>query len=156
MVDGDMLHSFLRDAIERHFHETSPLIGQLSDDIVLSKPLKEGRELGEIVLHLLRSTEYYMRGLTTEIWDPLPYTVEFYRSSQAIRTLANEVFGRAVDYMNKITPDGLLQVIDSFNHSASVAEIILEMIEHSVHHRGQITVYYRLLGLEPRTIPYSV
>ncbi len=156
MVDSDVLHSFLKDAMERHFRETSPLVNQLNDNIVMSRPLKGGRELGEIMLHLLRSIEYYMRGLTSDLWEPLPYTLESDKPSEAIKALANEVFTRAVDYMNKVTPDGLLRVTDSFNRSASVAEIILEMIEHSVHHRGQITVYYRLLGLEPHTIPYII
>ncbi len=156
MVHSNVLYNLLKDAMERHFRETSPLVNQLHDNIVLSRPLKGGRELGEIMLHLLRSIEYYMRGLTTDLWEPLPYTLESYKSSEAIIGLANEAFTRAIDYMNKVTPDGLLRVTDSFNRSASVAEIILGMIEHSVHHRGQITVYYRLLGLEPHTIPYII
>ncbi|MHA2462691.1 MAG: DinB family protein [Candidatus Thorarchaeota archaeon] len=32
--------------------------------------------------------------------------------------------------------------------------MLLELIEHSIHHRGQITVYYRLLGIKPAHIPY--
>ncbi|MFW9798852.1 MAG: DinB family protein [Candidatus Thorarchaeota archaeon] len=156
MVDKHMLHSFLKSAMERHIRETSPLVNQLNDDIILSRPLKEGRELGEIILHLLRSIEFYMRGLTTDVWEPLPYTLESYKSSEAIKRLANEVFASALDYMDKVTPDRLLDVTDSFNRSASVAEIILEMIEHGVHHRGQITVYYRLLGIKPHPIPYII
>ncbi|MCK4567807.1 MAG: hypothetical protein KAU48_10925 [Candidatus Thorarchaeota archaeon] len=34
--------------------------------------------------------------------------------------------------------------------------MILEMLEHSIHHRGQITAYYRLLGISPVLILYIV
>ncbi|MHA1637067.1 MAG: DinB family protein [Candidatus Thorarchaeota archaeon] len=30
------------------------------------------------------------------------------------------------------------------------------MLEHSIHHRGQLTVYLRLLGVEPENIEYII
>ncbi len=133
-----------------------PLIEQLVEVNVMSKPYSEGREMGEVILHLVRSLEYYMKGITTNQWEVLPYTLEKYDSAEAIIELATEVFMRVGVYVNMISSSDLGRKIESFNRPATVSELILEMIEHSIHHRGQITVYYRLLGIVPSSIPYII
>jgi uncharacterized damage-inducible protein DinB len=143
-------------AARRHLEETLPLIKQLTEVNVLSKPIDEGREIGEVVLHLVRSLEYYMKGIATSQWEPLPYFLETYDSSESIIELAEKVFKEVEVYVSLISTSDMGRKIESFNRPATVTELILEMIEHSIHHRGQITVYYRLLGIEPVTIPYII
>ncbi|MHA3964044.1 MAG: DinB family protein [Candidatus Thorarchaeota archaeon SMTZ1-45] len=151
-----MVYELLRDAVRRHLDETMPLIEQLRDVDIMSKPISEGREIGEVVLHLIRSLEYYMRGIVESFWEPLPYTLETYNTPEAIIQLAENVFKKVSEYMYFVRLINLKEIFDSFNRSATSAEIILEMLEHSVHHRGQITVYYRLLGIPPKSISYII
>jgi uncharacterized damage-inducible protein DinB len=151
-----MLYDFLKDSVERHLNETLPMIEQLTEVDIMSKPTPGVREIGEVVLHLVRSLEYYMQGIAKNQWEPLPYTLEKYDSAEAIIDLSRDVFTRVKQYMNIIPSMDLSRAIDSFNRPATVAEIILEMIEHSIHHRGQITVYYRLLGIKPSHISYII
>ena len=151
-----MMYKILIAAVRRHIEETLPLIRQLTEVNVLSKPIDEGREIGEVVLHLVRSLEYYMKGITTNQWEPLPYFLETYDSAESIIELTEKVFKQVKVYVSLISTSDLGRKIESFNRPATVAELILEMIEHSIHHRGQITVYYRLLGIEPVTIPYII
>ena len=132
------------------------MINQLTDNVVMSEPYEEGRPLGEIILHMLRSIEYYLRGVVENNWDPLPYSLDEYRTAEMIRTLATEVFSRAKQYIADLDSVDLLRESNSFNRPATVAEILHEMLEHSVHHRGQLTVYYRLLGIAPVQIQYIV
>jgi uncharacterized damage-inducible protein DinB len=151
-----MFYETLKDSIDRHLEETLPLIRQLIEVDIMSKPISEGREIGEIVLHLVRSVEYYMSGIVTNKWEPLPYTLETHDSAESIINLAEDVFKKAKLHSNIIVEGDLSRVIESFNRPATVAEILFEMIEHGVHHRGQITVYYRLLGVTPNKIDYIV
>ena len=151
-----MVYELLKDAVRRHLDETLPIIGQLTEIDIMSKPISGGREVGEVVLHLIRSLEYYMKGIVESFWEPLPYTLETYTTSEAIIQLAEQVFKRVSEYMYFIRLMNLQETIDSFNRPATIAEIILEMIEHSIHHRGQITVYYRLLGIKPISISYII
>ena len=151
-----MLNNFLKDSVERHLNETLPLVHQLTEVDIMSKPTPGVREIGEIVLHLLRSLEYYMQGIVKNQWESLPYTLETYDSAESIVKLTEDVFVRVKQYMSIVSSMDLSRVIDTFNRPATVAEIILEMIEHSVHHRGQITVYYRLLGIKPSHVPYII
>ncbi len=152
----EMTHNLLRKAIERHLDETRPLVSQLNDEILNSRLMDETRPLGEIILHMLRSLEFYMRGIASNQWEPLRYTLEEYNSAEAVKGLAEEVFTKAMDYMNQVSPGDLNRINDSFSRPATMAEIMMEMIEHSIHHRGQVTVYYRLLNVEPIPIPYIV
>ncbi|MFW9925651.1 MAG: DinB family protein [Candidatus Thorarchaeota archaeon] len=150
------MYELLKDAVQRHLDETMPLIEQLKDVDIMSKPISESRVIGEVVLHIIRSLEYYMRGIVESFWEPLPYTIEKYDSSEEIIQLARQVFKKVSEYMYFIRLMNLDETIDSFNRPATFAEIIFEMLEHSIHHRGQITVYYRLLGVKPNQIHYII
>ncbi|GAH03842.1 unnamed protein product, partial [marine sediment metagenome] len=116
----------------------------------------DGREIGEVVLHLVRSLEYYTKGITTNQWEALPYYIETYDSAELIIELAKNVFESVKVYTSLISPSDIGRSINSFNRPATVTDLILEMLEHSIHHRGQITVYYRLLGIYPTPIPYII
>ena len=151
-----MIYKILIDAVKRHLKETLPLIEQLTEINVLSRPIEGGREIGEVVLHLVRSLEYYTKGITTNQWEALPYYIETYDSAESIIELAKNVFETVKVYTSLISPSDIGRAINSFNRPATVADLILEMLEHSIHHRGQITAYYRLLGISPVSIPYIV
>ena len=120
-----MLNDFLKDSVERHLDETLPLIHQLAEVDIMSQPTPDVREIGEVVLHLVRSVEYYIRGIVDNQWGPLPYTLETYDNAESIVTLADDVFTRVKQYMSNISSNDLNRVIDSFNRPATVSEIIL-------------------------------
>lgn len=150
------MYKILIDAVKRHLEETLPLIEQLTEINVTSTPIPDGREIGEVVLHLVRSLEYYTKGITTNQWEALPYTLEKYDSAESIIELTKSVFESVKVYTSLVSLSDIGRSIDSFNRPATVAELILEMIEHSIHHRGQITTYYKLLGIIPTPIPYII
>ncbi|RDE15107.1 MAG: hypothetical protein C4K48_04795 [Candidatus Thorarchaeota archaeon] len=151
-----MMHQLLEDSIKRHLEETLPLIEQLNGIDIMNRPVAGGREVGELVLHLLRSLEFYMKGVVTGNWKPLPYNLETYTTSEAIIQLAREVFDRVRADTSRLSALDLKRVIKTSGRPGAVGGIILEMLEHSIHHRGQITVYYRLLGIAPAPISYIV
>jgi uncharacterized damage-inducible protein DinB len=151
-----MLYEFLRNVVYRHLNETLPLINVLTDDALMKKPYEDGKPVGEVILHMIRSAEFYTTGLATEEWAPLSYSLEEYNSAEAIKKLAGEVLDKVRRYTDQMHSFDLSKTIELFNRPATVAEILLEMIEHSIHHRGQITVYYRLLGIDVPTIPYII
>jgi len=151
-----MLRKFLVDAIGRHLDETYPLFSQLDDNHLHSAPISDGRILGELVFHMLRSLEYYLRGITEGIWEPAPYAFDEFVTSESLEQLIQEVFTKTRIRLSLISLGDQERVITTFDRPATVAEILLEMLEHSVHHRGQLTVYLRLLGVEPEKIEYII
>ncbi|MFW9801968.1 MAG: DinB family protein [Candidatus Thorarchaeota archaeon] len=151
-----MLHQFLSSALKRHLDETQPLINQVVDDDLAKAPIEDGRPLGEVLLHMLRSIDFYLKGLTRNEWAPLSYSLEEYGTADALKALTRSVFDRTREYVDQLSDSDLEKTISSFSHPATAAEILLEAIEHSIHHRGQITVYYRLLGIEVPHISYII
>ena len=151
-----MLRKFLVDAIGRHLDETYPLISQLDDNHLHSEPISDGRILGELVFHMFRSLEYYLRGIIEGIWEPAPYTFDEFVTSESLEQVMQEVFTKARTRLSLISLGDLSRVIRDFNRPATVAEILLEVLEHSIHHRGQLTVYLRVLGVKPEKIEYII
>ncbi|MCK5238994.1 MAG: DinB family protein [Candidatus Thorarchaeota archaeon] len=151
-----MLYRFLVPAIERHLDEFLPFITQLNDDLIHKKPIPEGRALGEIVSHIFRSIEYYLLGVTEGVWEPAPYAFDEFTTADMLESQYKEVFTRAKVRLALISLSDLSRMIDTLDRRATVAEIILEMLEHSIHHRGKLTVYLRLLGVEPPKIEYII
>ncbi|MFX1507244.1 MAG: DinB family protein [Promethearchaeota archaeon] len=150
------VYNFLISAIERHFEETKLLFNQLTDEVVISEPVQSGRPLGEIILHMIRSLEFYSRGLATNHWELLSYNISDFRSAQDINNLYTTVVKKTLNHLKLLSPTDLNDILDNFNRSASKLEVLLEMLEHSIQHRGQLLVYYRLLNIEPVKIPYIV
>lgn len=150
------MYKFLIQAVKRHLKETLPIIEQLNEVDVFSVPFPEGREMGEVVLHMVRSLEFYMKGIATNQWEFLQYSVEEYDSAEAIIELARNVFKHVEVYTSLVSATDMERKVKSFDTEATIAELILEMIEHSVHHRGQLTMYLRFWGVAPIPIKYIV
>ncbi len=151
-----MLANFLKTAINRHFKETKLLIEQLSDDLFEKKASKETRKTAEIILHMIRSYEFYARGLSEGEWIPPPYSLEKYNNSKKVRSLYNEVVKITNKYLENITDESMLEEVSGFNRTATKGEILLELLEHGLHHRGQLSVYYRLSKKKPAEIKYII
>lgn len=150
------VYTFLTSAIKRHLEETKLLIDQLTDQIILSEPVQTGRPLGEIILHMIRSLEFYSQGLAINHWEPLSYSMSDYGSAQDVSNLYTTVVKKTLNYLKQISPTDLNDTLENFNRSATKLEVLMEMLEHSIQHRGQLLVYFRLENLEPAKILYIV
>ncbi|NHJ02498.1 MAG: DinB family protein [Candidatus Heimdallarchaeota archaeon] len=148
------VEQLLKQAIIRHLDETHILLAQLSGLDVKQTPIETGRPLGEIILHMIRSLEFYAHGLFEDHWEALKYDLEVYSTGESIFQLYITVSETVKGLVNHLTPSILTREYLEWNRPATGAEILLEMLEHSIQHRGQIIVYYRLLGLDPVKIPY--
>lgn len=147
---------FLKKAIIRHFEETRIILEQLTDETKLNEKIQTGRSLGEIILHMIRSLEFYLQGLSRNIWKPLPYSMDEYDSSKKIINLYYDVVEKSAQYLEMIEPESMNDTISKFNRTATKGEILLEILEHSIQHRGQLLVYYRLIGIIPEKIDYII
>ncbi|MCK4895250.1 MAG: DinB family protein [Candidatus Heimdallarchaeota archaeon] len=167
-----MISEFLKQAIFRHLEETRHFLSDLTDggavvdlfkdnvvepdQLLFKVPAKDSRSLGQILLHLIRSLEFYTRGVVTNLWKPLSYSLVDYPTTPEILLLYDTVVSSITVHINSLTDEMLMQTVDLFNRVATKKEILLEMLEHSIHHRGQLSVYFRLLGINPPGILYII
>ena len=102
--------------------------------------------------------EFYPLGIVKKVWKPLPFTLENYSTNEQILKLYDEVVKRCFEYLEIIKTHNLDEMVyvDYSKSNVSKKEILLEFLEHNVGHRGQLLVYLRLLGIEPKKIPFKV
>jgi len=151
-----MLANFLKSAINRHLEETKLVIDQLTDDLFEKQASEETRKTAEIILHMIRSFEFYSRGLSEGEWLPAPYSIEKYNTAKKVISLFNEVEKIRNKYLENLTDEILQEEVEGFNRTATKGEILLELLEHSIHHRGQLAIYYRLSKKKPAEIKYII
>ena len=151
-----MEYELIFEALNRHFNETKLLVDQLTDEVLFEAPVHSGRSLGDVIMHLIRSIEYYAQGLAKDVWTPLAYDLTEFLTALKVRTLFNGVISKTIKYLSEIDRSTLSESYEKGNRPAKRVDVLLEMLEHSIQHRGQILVYYRLLGIEPVKIPYII
>jgi uncharacterized damage-inducible protein DinB len=79
-----------------------------------------------------------------------------FTTSEMVQALWKVLHTRVTTRLSLISLSDFSREIKEFNRPATVGEILLEMLEHDIHHRGQLTVYQRLLGIEPTKIEYII
>lgn len=148
--------NLLKNDIQRYFDETTPLIGQLNNDILNKVHSSNIRNIEELVLHMIRSLEYYLNGVILEKWEYPPYTSDKFDNSNTIINLYDTVKEQSYELLNRLNQDHLNKIFSQFTRKCNGMELLREMLDHNIHHRGQLIVLYRLEKIEPVKIPYII
>jgi len=110
------------------------------------------------VAHTALTVDWFLAGAFGSGWD---FNFEEHdRQARAVTSLAvarqmlEEAYGRAIAATVEKSEEEWLQPFadDSIMQGPKTA-VVFEIVEHSAHHRGALTVYSRLLGLKP-LMPY--
>nr|WP_026682673.1 DinB family protein [Priestia megaterium] len=128
---------------------TQNVLDGLTDDSLKQKVYPEGRTLGRIVWHLTTCIPEYLVEFGLKIDEV--------KNAENIPTTAKEIaetFKSVSSYAAKVieeqwTDGSLKEVQTAFGREQFNATIIMELIKHTVHHRGQITVLMRQAGIKP-------
>ncbi len=99
--------------------------------------------------HVLATEEWWMRALQhmpARRWDP-----ESFNSTDALAAAKASVASETASYVNRLSIDQLNREIDTclpewVGPKRSPACIILHIVTHAFHHKGQIAAMLRLLG----------
>ena len=128
---------------------TQNVLDGLTDESLKQQVYPEGRTLGRIAWHL-----------TTNIPDYLTHfglNIDGVENAESVPTSAKEIaetFKEVSSHVAQIieqqwTDKSLEQIQEAFGRQESNAQILMGLIKHIVHHRGQITVLMRQAGLKP-------
>ncbi|WP_045520859.1 DinB family protein [Neobacillus niacini] len=129
---------------------TQKILNQLTDESLPQEVTPQNWTLGRIAWHTVTAI-----GVVTSRTDlsfdspnqdyPVPTSAKFISDSyqQASNGLVEVV-------KNQWTDNSLREVQDMFGHKMSKGEILSFLIQHQIHHRGQMTILMRQAGL---TVP---
>jgi len=107
-----------------------------------------GMPVGRIALHIADAEEGWFRLIATKTRQDWPsdYTLENYLTKQAIQTLLREVHAKTMAYLETLTTDDLTTVVTSPWGEFSIRFIIWHVLEHEIHHRGELSLILGTLG----------
>ena len=128
---------------------TQNVLNGLTDESLKQQVYPEGRTLGRIAWHLTTNIPDYLSHFGFKI-DGIENAESASTSAKEIAETFQEVSSHAAQIIEQQWTDKFLgQIQEAFGRQESNSQILMGLIKHIVHHRGQITVLMRQAGLKP-------
>ena len=128
---------------------TQNVFDGLTDDSLEQPVYPEGRTLGRIAWHLTTNIPDYLSHFGLKI-DGVENAESVPTSAKEIAETFKEVSSHAAQIIEQQWTDkSLEQIQEAFGRQESNSQILMGLIKHIVHHRGQITILMRQAGLKP-------
>jgi uncharacterized damage-inducible protein DinB len=105
--------------------------------------------VGETLLHVAHEeaieVHYGITGAVPGV--PPAYDPSQYVDVASVLDVLAEVHATTVDYMQRLSDEALLSDVDvPWGMRAQQAEMLMHVLEHEVHHRGELSLMLGLLG----------
>lgn len=132
--------------IRRDLYET---IDHFTDEELHICPFDGSWPVGQIMLHIADAEDGWLRNVVTRELEEWPehYTLENYPTRAAIKNVLGEVHERTEAYLSALETGELWQEITApWGSKFSRYWIIWHVLEHEIHHRGELSLALGLLG----------
>jgi uncharacterized damage-inducible protein DinB len=126
-------------------------IDKFNRDALDYVPVEDGYSVREIILHIAQEEFGEIQyGLTRKIDAfPPPYRVDDFPSIESLKALLLDVHYDTNKYLESLHDTDLnLEFEAQWGETKPLIEFILHVIEHEVHHRGELSLILGLLGQE--------
>lgn len=124
---------------------------KFSDHELSFIPFDSSRSVGQIMLHIAGAEEGWFRYVIGREYDEWPpeYSLADYPAVGSIKALLTEVHARTEAYLDLQDLADLDSMIDApWGKSIPHGWIIWHVLEHEIHHRGELSLTLGLLGRE--------
>ncbi|MFQ3544508.1 DinB family protein [Halobacillus rhizosphaerae] len=128
---------------------TQQVLDGLTDDSLNQQVYPEGRTLGRIAWHFTTNIPEYLAHFGLKVKES-EYTESVPESAEEIAAVFRELSSQAAQVIEQQwTDESLENVQKAFGREETNAQILMGLIKHIVHHRGQVTILMRQAGLKP-------
>jgi uncharacterized damage-inducible protein DinB len=107
--------------------------------------------IGRIMLHIADAEDGWLRVVVTKELRGWPdtYTLENYPDKRSILELLDHVHSRSIEYLAQLSESDLLSKVEApWGNEIPLLWIIWHIIEHEIHHRGELSLILGYLGRE--------
>jgi uncharacterized damage-inducible protein DinB len=114
-------------------------------------PYPNSWSVGEIILHIASAEEGWFQYVVNRKYNQWPddFRIEEYPSKELLKARLDEVHQRTIELLDSLAVEDLEKRIDfPWNGSGSLGWIIWHVLEHEIHHRGELSMIHGLLGRE--------
>ena len=143
-----MLHTLGLPALLNEHRMTSAVIAAIPSDRGDYRPHADSRSAFDLAWHVVSAEIKYLEAIAAGVFPhdlkPLPDGV---RDPADVLTWYKERFDPSVKRLEKTTGEELLRIVDFYGLRSFPAIGLLQLIlNHTIHHRGQLTTYLRPMG----------
>jgi uncharacterized damage-inducible protein DinB len=130
--------------------DTLAVIDGFSEAELVHTAYEGGWPVGQIALHIANAEDGWFRHIATKTYDEWPsnHTLENYPTKESIKALLAETHAKTMAYLGTLTIDDLGNEVESEWGNFSIRFIIWHVIEHEIHHRGELSLILGTLGRE--------
>ncbi|MCX6827175.1 MAG: DinB family protein [candidate division Zixibacteria bacterium] len=133
---------------QNHSKATQKLLAALTDQSLSQKVSESDRTLARIAWHIVLTIPEMVERTGLKLNEPAP-SASLPRTAQEILKGYNAVAGSLLEQVEKFWDDSTLQIEDNMYGQQWKRGLTLEiLIDHEIHHRGQMTVLMRQAGLK--------
>ena len=118
------------------------------------RPVESVMTLGELLCHLVDGEHFLITAALTGAGERSPHDLKSCQTADQLVELFDAQHQGLVEQVTHLGEEHLDEEIVIFGRRMKRTTLLWGMTEHEIHHRGQLFVYLRILGLEPPS-PYS-
>lgn len=132
----------------RHRLVLLELLEKVNDEYISFKPTETSMSLSQLALHIASSGDMFVQAVKTGSFAR-PEALQQPATIAEVRALVESITNRNREEMSAFTPQQLAQVVSAtelFGFDAPGSVWLDAMLEHEIHHKGQLFVYVRMTG----------
>lgn len=138
---------------ERHRSITQEVFQMMRDEHLNFQPWEGGMSIQTLALHMAISAHMFVKSIgMKEFLPPDPKEVPNIQTIEELNQFLLDMTEKTKDIFISLTEEDLEETIDvtrMLGRSLSGKSMLHVLLEHEVHHKGQLFVYARILGLDP-------
>jgi uncharacterized damage-inducible protein DinB len=125
-------------------------ISCFSDQELAYVPFESSWPVGQIMLHIAECEDHWLHGVVRhEFTPPVNYSLADYPTKSEILAVLDNAHSRTLPFLDTLDEADLDQLYQTrFGETFSLSWIIWHVLEHEIHHRGELSLVLGLLGRE--------
>jgi len=145
-----MKTSTLLKVLETRFKGTRRMIAAIPADKLDFRPTADMMTARQLALHLMGNYSFLLSGLGENNWS-----LEAFRTGgeeltrDELVSSFDALYQEAKEKVKSFPDDAFELRVKPFGVEQKISSIVQGIGEHEVHHRGQLTVYLRLMNIKP-------
>jgi uncharacterized damage-inducible protein DinB len=149
-----ILNSFALPAIHAERPVTKAVIAAIPPDKADFRPDPVTRTAIDLAWHIVTAENRFFEAVAAGVFDLTPWDrPASVRTPADINAWYDERSARAVERLTRLSGDELVRIIDFRGLFQFPAVIYLRLgLDHSIHHRGQLSMYLRPMGAKVPSI----
>lgn len=147
------IFEFLLGSVEREHATTAKVLAAVPDSGAAYTPDSKSMNAMDLAFHIAGAELFFMNGIATGQFESGGGRPESVKTPSDVVSFYNHMFPKVFAKFKALTGEELVRVIDFHGVLKMPAVAFVQlMINHSVHHRGQLSAYLRPMGAKVPSI----